>query len=387
MGEQIPLLLGLFLILLSFVAYLYVKDVSQQRHSVLRNFPVIGRLRYFFERIGEYFRQYFFLGDRDEMPFDRSTRAWVYRLSKNEAGVIGFGSTYDLHRAGALLFVNAAFPVLEEDCSATPAMVIGEGYCAKPFTARSVVNISAMSYGAISRPAVQALSRGAASAGCWLDTGEGGLSPYHLEGGCDLIVQMGTAKYGMRDQNGALSDERLIALAMHESVRAFEIKLSQGAKPGKGGVLPAAKVTQEIADIRGIPAGVDSISPNRHPDMADIDSLLDTVVRVRTITGKPVGIKTALGGRYFMQSLCAAVLARGLDHAPDFIVIDGGEGEVVLRRKRSLTTWRSQLMRPCLVRWIHSSKRVCAIASRWWLQANWLTPPELPGRWQRARIL
>ena len=308
------------------LVYFYVQDVTQEKHAVLRNFPLVGHLRYIFERLGEYFRQYFFLGDREEMPFDRATRSWVYRMAKNEGGIIGFGSTYRIHETGALIFVNAPFPVLEEDQRPPPERVIGEGYCRTPFAGRSLVNISAMSFGAISRPAVRALSRGAAAAGCWLDTGEGGLSPYHLEGGCDIIFQLGTAKYGVRDENGHLSDERLRAVAAHETVRAFEIKLSQGAKPGKGGVLPGSKVTPEIAVIRGIAAGLDSLSPNRHPDIASIDELLDMVEHVRAVTGKPVGVKTAIGGTRFMDELRAAVLRRGLHSAPDFLTIDGGEG-------------------------------------------------------------
>src|SRR5512143_2069130 len=178
---------------------MFVRDVTQKKHTVLRNFPVVGRLRYGLEELGEYFRQYFFANDREEMPFNRSTRAWVYRLAKDEGGTIGFGSTYDLHAPGALIFVNAPFPVLESDRLPTPALRIGDGYCAKPFEARSIVNISGMSFGAISEPAVRALSRGAREAGCWMDTGEGGLSPFHLEGGCDLIMQIGTAKYGIRN--------------------------------------------------------------------------------------------------------------------------------------------------------------------------------------------
>ena len=308
------------------LVYWYIRDITQKKHAILRNYPIIGHLRYFFEQLGEYFRQYFFLGDRDERPFNRATRGWVYRIAKDEGGVIGFGTTYDKQSPGALLFVNAPFPVLEDDQLPTPSLVIGEGYCRKPFVGRSVVNISGMSYGAISRPAVRALSLGAAKAGCWLDTGEGGLSPYHLEGGCDLIFQIGTAKYGVRDEHGRLSVARLKELAAHDAVRAFEIKLSQGAKPGKGGVLPAAKVTDEIAGIRGIPGGVDSISPNRHPDIANADQLLDMVERIRDATGKPVGVKTAVGGWEFMHLLVDAVSRRGLASAPDFLVIDGGEG-------------------------------------------------------------
>ena len=312
------------LVFLIGLAVLIVHDVTQKKHTVLRNYPVIGRLRFFFENLGEYFRQYFFAGDRDEMPFNRATRAWVYRNAKNEGGFIGFGSTNDLREPGSIIFVNAPFPVLEEDRLPTPSIMIGDGYCREPFEAKSIVNVSGMSFGAISEPAVRALSRGAAEAGCYMDTGEGGLAPYHSEGGCDIIMQIGTAKYGIRNLDGTFSPERAKELAPH--VKAFEIKLSQGAKPGKGGILPAAKVTEEIARIRGIPAGCDSISPNRHIDIANMDDLLDQVAYIRDLTGKPVGIKTALGGWEFMNDLCECVLQRGLEYAPDFIAIDGGEG-------------------------------------------------------------
>lgn len=323
---QVSLGVLVVLVLVGGLVYFYVRDITQKKHAILRNFPIIGHLRYFFEQLGEYFRQYFFLGDREEMPFNRATRAWVYRLAKNEGGMLGFGSTYNLHEPGALLFVNAPFPVLEEERQPTPPLTIGDGYCDNPFTARSIVNISGMSFGAISKPAVQALSRGAAEAGCWMDTGEGGLSPYHLEGGCDIIMQIGTAKYGVRDDEGRLSADKLRGVAAHETVRAFEIKLSQGAKPGKGGVLLAGKVTAEIAAIRGIPLGVDSLSPNRHLDVANIDQLLDLIEIVRTTTGKPVGIKTAIGGWELMHLLSEGIMRRGLHTAPDFIAVDGGEG-------------------------------------------------------------
>ncbi|HEY8069652.1 MAG TPA: FMN-binding glutamate synthase family protein, partial [Burkholderiales bacterium] len=306
------------------LVFLFISDISQKKHGVLRNYPIVGHLRYFFEQLGEYFRQYFFAGDRDEMPFNRSTRGWVYRLAKNEGGVIGFGSTYDLHESGALIFVNHPFPVLEEERLPTPSLLMGEGFAKIPFEGRSIVNISGMSFGAISAPAVRSLSRGAAVAGCWMDTGEGGLSPYHLEGGGDVIMQIGTAKYGVRDAQGNLSADRLVELS--RVVKAFEIKLSQGAKPGKGGVLPAKKVTAEIAHIRGIPEGRDSISPNRHRDISNMNDLLDKIAWIRDLTGRPVGVKTAIGGWRFMNDLAEAVHRRGLEFAPDFLAIDGGEG-------------------------------------------------------------
>jgi glutamate synthase domain-containing protein 2 len=312
------------LLVAAVLVFWFIEDITQKKHTVLRNYPVIGRLRYLLERQGEYFRQYFFMNDREEMPFNRATRAWVYRSAKDEGGIIGFGSTNDLREPGSIIFVNAPFPVLEEDRLPTPSLAIGAGWCKHPFEARSLVNVSGMSFGAISAPAVRALSRGAALAGCWMDTGEGGLSPYHLEGGCDVIFQVGTAKYGIRDERGDLSLSR--ARELSQVVKAFEIKLSQGAKPGKGGVLPGGKVTDEIARIRGIPLGRDSISPNRHVDIAHMDQLLDAVAGLRELTGRPVGVKTAIGGWAFMQQLCDGVLRRGLEYAPDFIAIDGGEG-------------------------------------------------------------
>ena len=183
-----------------------------------------------------------------------------------------------------------------------------------------------MSYGSISKAAILALSHGAKKVGCWLNTGEGGLSSYHLEGGCDLMFQIGTAKYGVRDKNGKLSDKRLRALAKEPLIKMFEIKLSQGAKPGKGGILPAIKVTEEIAEIRGIPPHVDSISPNRHPDIANVDELLNMIEHIRRITGKPVGCKFVLGSYEWLHDLCLAIHQRGMHAAPDFITLDSADG-------------------------------------------------------------
>ncbi|MGV8933265.1 MAG: FMN-binding glutamate synthase family protein [Gallionellaceae bacterium] len=304
--------------------FVLLRDIVQKKHTVLRNYPLIGRLRYLLESQGEYIRQYFIAGERDEMPFNRAARNWIYRTAKGVGGIVGFGSTNDLREPGSIIFVNAPFPLLESEQVASPPVVIGENFCREPYTAHSLVNISGMSYGALSAPAVQALSKGAAAAGCWLDTGEGGLSPHHLLGNADIIMQIGTARYGIRDQQGEFSKERAVELA--KRVSAFEIKLSQGAKPGKGGVLPGGKVTEEIARIRGIPAGHASLSPNRHSDIANIDQLLDRVAMIRELTGKPVGVKTAIGGWEFSNALCEAVLRRGLDYAPDFLSIDGGEG-------------------------------------------------------------
>lgn len=311
-------------IVILILAALFLHDLLQKEHAVRRNFPVIGRLRYFLERQGEYFRQYFFAHDREEMPFNRATRAWIYRAAKGVGATIGFGTTSDLREPGTIIFVNSAFPVQDEERLPTPPLAIGDGYCAQPFLARSVINCSAMSYGAISAPAVRALALGTARAGCWLNTGEGGLSPHHLAGNGDVIFQVGTAKYGIRELDGSFSPAR--ARELGRVVKAFEVKLSQGAKPGKGGILPGSKVTEEIAAIRGIPAGQDSISPNRHTDIANVDELLDFVVRLREVSGRPVGVKSAVGSERFIEELIEAVLRRGLEAAPDFLTIDGGEG-------------------------------------------------------------
>ena len=306
------------------LAALYVVDVSQTRHAIRRNYPVIGRLRYLLEHLGVFFRQYFFAMDREEMPFNRAQRGWVYRAAKNLDNTQPFGSTRDLRPTGTILFANAPFPSLDSGLTAG-ALTIGAG-CPQPYTPKSLFNISAMSFGAISKPAVLALSNGARTAGCWLNTGEGGLSPYHLEGGADIVFQIGTAKYGVRDAEGRLDEAKLRQIAAIPQVRMFEIKLSQGAKPGKGGILPAAKVTPEIAAIRGIPVGRDSLSPSRHPEIDGTGALLDFVARVRRTTGKPVGCKFVLGDPAWIEALCGEIARRGADSAPDFLTVDSADG-------------------------------------------------------------
>ena len=315
------LLLGIPLLL----AVLYVVDRNQTRHALRRNYPLLARFRYLFEHLGEFFRQYFFAMDREEMPFNRAERSWVYRAAKKVDSTIAFGSTRDLKPAGTILFANCAFPKLQEEGLDTGAVTIGP-FSREPYQATSVFHISAMSYGAISAPAVLALSQGAKSAGIWMNTGEGGLSAEHLEGGADLIFQIGTAKYGVRDASGGLCPDRLSQIAAHEQVKMFEIKLSQGAKPGKGGVLPGSKVNAEIARVRGIPLGEDSLSPNRHPEVSSSEDLLDLLETVRSISGKPVGIKAVIGDHRWLQALCSTINERGLASAPDFITVDGAEG-------------------------------------------------------------
>ncbi|MDH5517388.1 MAG: FMN-binding glutamate synthase family protein [Gammaproteobacteria bacterium] len=303
----------------------YFLDIFQSKQAIRRNYPVIGHFRYMFEHIGTFFRQYFFSADREELPFNRAERSWVYRAAKNLSNTVAFGSTRDLKPVGSVFFVNCPFPTLA-DAAAEPEPVIIGSDCRQPYCAHSILNISGMSYGAISKPAVLALSKGAKKAGCWLNTGEGGLSPYHLRGGADIVFQIGTAKYGVRDDAGNLSDDKLRNIARHEQVKMFEIKMSQGAKPGKGGILPGNKVTEEIAQIRGIPQGIDSISPNRHPDINSIDDLLDMIERVRNVTGKPVGFKIVLGSYDWLDELFNAINQRGQQSAPDFITLDSADG-------------------------------------------------------------
>ena len=304
---------------------LFVIDVTQTKHAVRRNFPVIGRFRYLFERLGGFFRQYFFALDREELPFNRAERSWVYRACTQTDNTIAFGSTRDLRRVGTVIFLNDPWPLLATDIAEPKQITIGP-YCSKPYSTSSLINVSAMSYGAISRPAVIALSRGAKAAGIWLNTGEGGLSPYHLEGGADLVFQIGTAKYGVRDADGNLSESRIRELAAKPEIKMFELKLSQGAKPGKGGILPAAKVSKEVAEIRGIPEGEASISPNRHAEVASVEDLLDLIAKIREVSGKPVGFKAVIGTDTWLHELVEAILRRGRESAPDFITVDGGDG-------------------------------------------------------------
>ncbi len=307
------------------VIVLFAIDRFQTEDAIRRNYPVLGRFRHLFSTLGEFFRQYFFAMDREELPFNRAQREWVKRASEGHGNTVAFGSTRNLNVPGTPIFANAPFPPLDDQFACTEPMVIGAS-ARTPFMAKSFFNISGMSYGAISKPAVQALSRGAKKAGVWMNTGEGGLSPFHLEGGCDVVFQIGTAKFGVRDEEGKLSDDKLREVAAHETVRMFELKMAQGAKPGKGGILPGEKVTPEIAKIRGLKVGQDGISPNRHAEVDDWDDLLTLIGRIREVTGKPVGVKIVVGAESVIQDLFDRIVARGAESAPDFITIDGGEG-------------------------------------------------------------
>ena len=305
---------------------LYVYDRTQKESTIMRNYPVIGRFRFLFEHLGEFFRQYFFAMDREEMPFNRAQRSWVYRAAKNIDSTVAFGSTRDLRPEGTVMFVNSPFPPLTDESLPPKAITLGEGYCSQPYTTSSIVNVSGMSFGAISKPAVLALSAGVKKVGCWMNTGEGGLSPYHEEGGADIVFQIGTGKFGVRDPKGNLSEEKLARIAAKEAVKMFEIKLSQGAKPGKGGMLPGEKVTPEIAKIRGLEVGEAAISPNRHHELNNNDDLLDMIARVRRVTDKPVGFKAVISSPIWLDELFSLINKRGLEFAPDFITVDSSDG-------------------------------------------------------------
>jgi len=319
------LLLGV-IVGLVLIANMYWHDTHQTKHAIRRNYPVIGRFRYFFEHLGEFFRQYFFALDREELPFNRAQRSWVYRAAKNVDSTVAFGSTRPLNQPGDIIFLNGLFPVLKQDARPASDLTFGDGYADAPYTTNSIFNISGMSFGALSVPAIEALSQGAKRAGVWMNSGEGALSPQHLSSGCDLIFQIGTAKYGVRNEDGSLNEDKLRRIAAHEQVRMFEIKLSQGAKPGKGGILPAEKVTSLIASTRGIPEGKASISPNGHPDIRSIEELLHFIHKVRKITGKPTGFKSVIGRTEWLDELCDAIDHLGHEFAPDFITIDSADG-------------------------------------------------------------
>ena len=312
------------LIILTSIIF-YIIDKTQTKHTIRRNFPVIGRFRWLFEHLGEFFRQYFFAQDREELPFNRAQRTWVYKSAKGNNNTVAFGSTRNLDRRGAMIFLNCAFPVMKKDSVEAEHMIIGP-FARNPFTTSSFFNISAMSFGALSKPAVQSLSHGAKKAGIWLNTGEGGLSPYHLEGGCDIVYQFGTAKYGARTKDGEFDFDKLKEIGKIPQVKMIELKLAQGAKPGKGGILPAEKVTEEIARIRGIEPGKPSISPNRHPEIKSATELLDMLNKIRETSGLPVGFKMVMGTDEWLHELFTEIRQRGIESAPDFITLDSGDG-------------------------------------------------------------
>ena len=313
---------------------LVAHDLLQRRHAIVRNFPVVGHLRYVLEAVGPELRQYIVTSNDEERPFSRDQRRWVYASSKREINTFGFGTDNDLEDPSCLLVLkHSPFPApapADGEPGGAPDYRVPAGKVLGARTGRrhafrpaSIVNVSGMSYGSLSPPAVEALNRGAAAAGVLHNTGEGGLAPAHKHGG-ELIYQVGTGYFGCRDADGHFSLERLQERIAEAPVRAIEIKLSQGAKPGLGGLLPACKVTEEIAAIRGVEPGRDCVSPSSHSAFSDVDGLIEFVERVAGATGLPVGIKSAVGQSLFWEQLAERMAATGA--GPDYIAVDGGEG-------------------------------------------------------------
>ncbi len=326
--------LYLFIIFLVIIIVMFIQDVNNKSQTIKHNFPVVGRLRYFLESIGPELRQYIVANNREELPFNRSQRSWIYASSKKENNYEGFGTDKDVYAPGHV-FINPSMfayrPAADHPHKTDPyflpcAKVMGESNKRRrPWRPYSVANISAMSYGSLSKNAMTALNKGAYLSGCSHNTGEGGLSPYHSFG-ADVIFHFGTGYFGVRDKaTGKFSMDKLVELTQKNPfVRALEVKLSQGAKPGKGGILPGAKVTPEIAEIRGLEEGKDALSPAFHSAFGNVPELLDFLESMAEATGLPVGFKSAVGQLDMWVELADLMVKTG--KGPDFITIDGGEG-------------------------------------------------------------
>jgi glutamate synthase domain-containing protein 2 len=324
----------LCLVGLALLAAIY--DVIQKKHAIARNFPLIGRLRFLLEEVGPELRQYIVTDNNSELPFSRDERRWIYASAKGENNYFGFGTDNDLENVhNHIIIKHSTFPYTPAadtkigtapDWKLPCTKTLGaQRSRAKAFTPESIINVSGMSYGSLGPNAVTALNKGVALAGCLQSTGEGSVSPYHQHGG-ELIWQLGTGYFGARNIDGTFSMKRMLeTIEKNPTIRAIEIKLSQGAKPGLGGLLPGAKVTPEIAAIRGIEVGVDCHSPSSHSAFSDADSLLDFVENIAQETGLPIGIKSAVGNTSFFGEL-ATIMRADNSRAVDFITIDGGEG-------------------------------------------------------------
>lgn len=316
------------------VGLVTVYDVFQTKHAILRNFPILGHFRYLLETIGPELRQYIVTSNNEERPFSRDERTWVYASSKKQNNYFGFGTDNDLEQSpNHLIIKHSAFPLpdltpghpdFDPKFRIPCAKVLGEArHRKRAFRPTSIVNVSGMSFGSISGPAVEAMNRGCGIAECLHNTGEGGITEFHQHGG-DLIWQIGTGYFGCRNQDGQFDLQRFKDNVASHAVKAIEIKLSQGAKPGLGGLLPAKKITPEIARIRGIPVGKDCASPSSHSAFHDVDSMLDFVEMLADETGLPVGIKSAVGESQFWNDLARIMDTTG--RGVDFITVDGGEG-------------------------------------------------------------
>lgn len=305
------------------LALVGLADLAQPEHSVRRNYPLIGRLRWLFESLRPAIRQYLLEGEQEQTPFSRSQRSLVYARAKNEISDRPFGTLVDVYRNGHEFIAHSTRPVPVADL-ATFRVPIGGADCRQPYSA-SIFNISAMSFGALSANAIRALNRGAKLGGFAHDTGEGSISPYHREHGGDLIWEIGSGYFGCRTDEGRFDPVRFADQAADPQVRMIEIKISQGAKPGMGGILPAAKITAEISATRGIPHGRDCISPARHSAFSTPLELMRFIAELRSLSGgKPVGFKLCIGQPWEFMGMVKAMLE--IEILPDYIVVDGGEG-------------------------------------------------------------
>lgn len=316
-----PVLLGFFLLFL-FLSAVGVHDLVQSRHAVLRNYPISGHARYIMEDLRPKIRQYFFEGEKDGRPFPRDKRSLAYQRAKGQLDKRPFGTEYDVYEPRYEWISHSLAPTRISDHHFR--VIVGGPDCAQPYS-HSVLNISAMSFGSLSANAIRALNKGAKTGGFAHDTGEGGISPYHREHGGDLIWEIGSGYFGCRHDDGSFSPERFEKTAADPQVKMIEIKLSQGAKPGHGGVLPKAKITPEIAEIRGIPMDRDCVSPAGHPAFSTPLELMAFIAQLRKLSGgKPVGFKLCIGHAHEFLAVVKAMLATGI--TPDFIVVDGKEG-------------------------------------------------------------
>jgi glutamate synthase domain-containing protein 2 len=320
----------ILVVLVLVLVWIVIAGQLQKQHAIRRNYPLIGNLRYWLEAFGPELRQYIVTSNDEERPFSRNQRRWVYASAKRQNNKFGFGSDADMeHATGYLIVKQAAFPHRpntpqpRDPVLPCGKVLGGASGRAKAFRPASVVNVSGMSFGSLGGNAVEAMNRGCAAAGSLHNTGEGGLSVYHQCGG-ELIFQIGTGYFGCRDDSGRFDLGRLAAVVEANPVRAIEIKLSQGAKPGLGGMVPASKVSAEVAETRGVEVGKDIVSPPSHAEFSDVDSMLEFIERIADRTGLPVGIKAAVGEMRFWENLCERIVATG--HQPDFVTIDGGEG-------------------------------------------------------------
>jgi glutamate synthase domain-containing protein 2 len=310
------------LVLFGLFAALGVHDFFQENHAILRNYPIVGDLRFLFEELRPAMRQYFFEGDKDGTPFSRDTRAIVYQRAKRALETRPFGTQLDVYREGYEWIQHSIAP--RPMATEMFRITIGGPGCSKPYSS-SAFNISAMSFGSLSAAAIKALNRGAKMGNFAHDTGEGGLTPYHLEGGGDIIWEIGSGYFGCRTPEGKFSPEAFAEKAALPQVRMVELKLSQGAKPGHGGVLPAAKVTPEISRIRGVPIGRNCISPASHSAFSTPIEMMQFIAEMRRLAGgKPAGFKLCIGHPWEFLAICKAMVETNI--YPDFIVVDGKEG-------------------------------------------------------------